>query len=189
MVTAPSCSRVSGLILMADIVWLLVSRYNRYPWRHNTNIAADLQLARTTPNVRLTAHLHILSIIMKMTLHLKKCSNSWVLHKTKHWLQITKIIEVTWRSTLSLTPFPNHVTEMYVRTILMKAPLPTWAKPSHDLFSFRFLIRDVELYTWPCEALKRMIRQPKTLTTLAFNVGRTHTKIVLFNTYQSHQPL
>lgn len=102
MVTAPSCSRVSGLILMADIVWLLVSRYNRYPWRHNTNIAADLQLAKTTPNVRLTAHLHILSIIMKMTLHLKKCSNSWVLHKTKHWLQITKIIEVTWRSTLSL---------------------------------------------------------------------------------------
>lgn len=27
----------------------------------------------------------------------------------------------------------------------------TWAKPSHDLFSFRFLMREVELYTWPCE--------------------------------------
>lgn len=26
----------------------------------------------------------------------------------------------------------------------------TWANPNQHLFSFRFLIRDVELYTWPC---------------------------------------
>lgn len=29
MITVPSGSRVSGLILMADMVWLLVSRYSK----------------------------------------------------------------------------------------------------------------------------------------------------------------
>ena len=47
MMTVPSGSRVSGLILMADIVWLLVSRYNKYPWGDNTNTDAYPQSVRT----------------------------------------------------------------------------------------------------------------------------------------------
>lgn len=39
MVMVPSCSRVSGLILMADVLWLLlISRYNRQPCTHTINL-------------------------------------------------------------------------------------------------------------------------------------------------------
>lgn len=31
---------------------------------------------------------------------------------------------------------------------------PTWAYPNQDFFSFLFLMRDVELYIWPCKTTK-----------------------------------
>lgn len=34
---------------------------------------------------------------------------------------------------------------------------PTWAYPNQDFFSFLFLMRDVELYIWPCKVTKKPI--------------------------------
>lgn len=35
----------------------------------------------------------------------------------------------------------------------------TWAYPNQDFFSFLFLMRDVELYIWPCKVTKKLAHQ------------------------------